>query len=110
MNFYKRIVVIAILVSLTASPFVAADESSIETEDTNAQTATGQTLQLKEITVVGSKENTRNLPGSGAYLDARDIRTHSYGDINRVLRKVPGVYLREEDGYGLFPNISNSSE
>ena len=106
MNFNTLIAVMAILIGFTASQFVMADQSSVETEDTNAQTDTDQTIQLKEITVVGSKENTRNLPGSGAYLDARDIRTHSYGDINRVLRKVPGVYLREEDGYGLFPNIS----
>ena len=106
MNWDSLIVLMTIFVSLIASPLTIADESPVEVEDANTQTDTNETIKLKEITVVGSKENIRNVPGSGAYLDTHDIRTHSYGDINRVLHKVPGVYLREEDGYGLFPNIS----
>jgi Fe(3+) dicitrate transport protein len=54
----------------------------------------------------GSRENERALVGSGTYLDTSDIRDQNYDDINRVLRKAPGVYIREEDGFGLFPNIS----
>ena len=27
-------------------------------------------------------------------------------DVNELFRQVPGVYLRPEEGYGLFPNIS----
>lgn len=61
---------------------------------------------MRGIEVVGSKEAAHTLPGSGSYLDTQDIRRHSYDDVNRVLRKVPGVYIREEDGFGLFPNIS----
>jgi len=58
------------------------------------------------VTVLGTKEYEAVLPGSGDSVGVKDIRKHSYDDVNRVLRKVPGVYLREEDGYGLFPNIS----
>jgi Fe(3+) dicitrate transport protein len=61
---------------------------------------------MREVTVIGSKENVERLPGSGEFLDRGDIANQSYDDINRVLRKVPGVYVREEDGHGLFPNIS----
>lgn len=61
---------------------------------------------LPEVTVIGSKDNVERLPGSGEFLDRSDIRNQSYDDINQVLRKVPGVYVREEDGQGLFPNIS----
>ena len=86
--------------------YAVADEATVDVVEVEIEAQADSAIQLKEITVVGSKENTRNIPGSGAYLDARDLRKHSYGDINRVLRKVPGVYLREEEGYGLFPNIS----
>ncbi|MES1942994.1 TonB-dependent receptor [Salinisphaera sp. PC39] len=58
------------------------------------------------LEVIGSKEAVETLPGSGSYLDTDDLRDQSYDDVNRALRKVPGVYIREEDGYGLFPNIS----
>lgn len=49
---------------------------------------------------------TFELPGSGFFITEGDIRDQSYVNINRVLAKVPGVYTREEDGAGLFPNIS----
>lgn len=61
---------------------------------------------LESIHVVGSRDNIYSVPGSAHYVDSDDIRALSYDDINRVLRKIPGVYIREEDGYGLFPNIS----
>ncbi|HMP73162.1 MAG TPA: TonB-dependent receptor [Kiritimatiellia bacterium] len=73
----------------------------------HAETATTETShQLLPVTVIGSKDNVASLAGSGAFIDASDIRTQNYDDINRVLRRIPGVYLREEDGFGLFPNIS----
>ncbi len=54
----------------------------------------------------GDVGNVFNVPGSGTFLDQSDIRDQSYGNVERVLRKAPGVYLRAEDGYGNFPNIS----
>jgi len=45
-------------------------------------------------------------PGSGAYLDQSKITTQSYGNVERVLQQVPGVYVRTENGYGHFPSIS----
>lgn len=61
---------------------------------------------LPGIEIIGSPEAEETLPGSATYLDTDDIRNQSYDDINRVLRQSPGVYIREEDGSGLFPNIS----
>ncbi len=58
------------------------------------------------VTVLGQRESEGNLPGSGGSVSAEEIRQHNYDDVNRALRKIPGVYLREEDGFGLFPNIS----
>ncbi|MDB4491421.1 TonB-dependent receptor [bacterium] len=61
---------------------------------------------LKPMTVIGSKEDTVELQGSGYFVDSEEIRTQNYSNVNRILARVPGVYVREEDGSGNFPNIS----
>jgi Fe(3+) dicitrate transport protein len=61
---------------------------------------------LDEVKVVGSKSNIKQIAGSAAYIDASEIQKQNYDNVDRVLRKVPGVYTREETGQGLFPNIS----
>jgi Fe(3+) dicitrate transport protein len=75
-----------------------------------AQADAGQKLEVAEalppIAVIGSKEEAAALVGSGQFVDREDITRQGYDDIHRLLREIPGVYVREEDGYGLFPNIS----
>jgi Fe(3+) dicitrate transport protein len=61
---------------------------------------------LTDVAVIGSKQNVERLPGSGSFIDAGEIRVFAYDDINQVIRRTPGVYIRQEDGYGLFPNVS----
>jgi|688.fasta_scaffold46515_2 Fe(3+) dicitrate transport protein len=62
---------------------------------------------LAPMTVVGSKEEAFNSAGSAAYVTLEEIRqAGGTGNVNSVLNKVPGVYVREEDGFGSFPNIS----
>ncbi len=60
---------------------------------------------IEEITIVGSAEDARVLAGSGSVIDHQQIQIEATGDINRLLQTVPGVYILEEDGYGLRPNI-----
>ena len=68
---------------------------------------TKQPTQLLDPTLmIGSQEQAFFLPGSAFYVDEGQIREHSYLSVNRILATVPGVYLREEDGFGNFPNIS----
>jgi len=61
---------------------------------------------MREVSIIGSKYNVKDIAGSAAFLSLEDIREHNIDDINQILRRVPGVNLREEDGYGLFPNVS----
>lgn len=63
-------------------------------------------VSLDAFTVVGSSEAAFEMPGSAQYLDATELRRFDYGDITKVLRQTPGVSVREEDGWGNFPNIS----
>ena len=67
--------------------------------------------QLQEIVVssqqiLGSKFKARNRTGSAYYISPEEIRRLGYTDINRMLKADPGVYMYEEDGFGLRPNIS----
>lgn len=61
---------------------------------------------LDKVMVIGNPANIEKMPGSAQVVTKEDIRQQNYDDVNRVLRKVPGVYVREEDGFGLFPSIS----
>lgn len=72
----------------------------------HAQTEEEQLPVLETFSVIGSDERLDTLPGSGYLIDIKTIDTFNYSNINRFLNQVPGVYFRQEDGYGNFPNIS----
>ena len=61
---------------------------------------------LEGLTVVGSSEAAWELAGAAAYIDSEEFTKRGMTDISKVLAPVPGVYVRQEDGYGNFPNIS----
>jgi Fe(3+) dicitrate transport protein len=60
---------------------------------------------IEEVTIVGTAEDARSLPGSSAVVGLEQIRIEAAGDINQLLKTVPGIYIQEEDGFGLRPNI-----
>ncbi|CAA0081041.1 Fe(3+) dicitrate transport protein FecA [Halioglobus japonicus] len=61
--------------------------------------------QIEEMTIVGSVDDAQVLAGSGSVISHEQILLQATGDINQLLKTVPGVYILEEDGYGLRPNI-----
>jgi Fe(3+) dicitrate transport protein len=61
---------------------------------------------LEPLTVVGGDDEVFQLPGSGAYVSAEDFRERGYTNLTQIAAKVPSVFVRDEDGYGNFPNIS----
>ncbi|MCF6337991.1 MAG: TonB-dependent receptor [Gammaproteobacteria bacterium] len=86
-----------------AVPAGAVDEKAVD--EKSGETSTKAKV-LDKIRVIGNPANIKKIPGSAQVITKEDIRQQNYDDINRVLRKVPGVYVREEDGFGLFPSIS----
>jgi Fe(3+) dicitrate transport protein len=63
-------------------------------------------VELTPFTVFGSAENVYFAPGSGYFLSGESLRVRQIDNIEQALRRVPGVYFRTEDGFGIFPNIS----
>lgn len=57
------------------------------------------------IYVIGSKQKVFYAPGSATFIDSSELKKQENTDIGRILNKVPGVYIQEEDGLGLRPNI-----
>ena len=60
---------------------------------------------LEVVNIIGTQEDAREMPGSAYVVPAEDLEIFRHTDIQRILNQVPGVYLREEDGLGLRPNI-----
>jgi len=57
------------------------------------------------VTIIGRATDTADVPGSAHIIDAEVLAAFNQSDILRVLRAVPGVYVQEEEGFGLRPNI-----
>ncbi|MDH5358086.1 MAG: TonB-dependent receptor [Gammaproteobacteria bacterium] len=71
----------------------------------NAAVADENTAILGAVTVIGDREAARELPSSAAVVDNQQLTLEATTDINQVLKTVSGVYIQEEDGLGLRPNI-----
>lgn len=83
-----RILAAAVGAALTAQAFANTNTNAIE-----------------EVTIIGDKEQARLLAGTGSVVDYEQISIEAARDINQLLKTVPGIYIQEEDGYGLRPNI-----
>ena len=70
-----------------------------------AKDATNEEKNFEQITVIGSQAAINDIPGSATFISDEELQKFEYTDISRVLSSVPGVYVQEEDGYGLRPNI-----
>jgi Fe(3+) dicitrate transport protein len=60
---------------------------------------------LEEVSVHAGRLDPSRVGGSANKVSEAELERFEYDDVQRVLNKVPGVYVREEDGFGLRPNI-----
>jgi len=69
-------------------------------------TAQDAMRSLQPLTVTGGEAEIVKSVGAAAFVDAEEFRSRGYTSIEQIARRVPGVYVRDEDGNGNFPNIS----
>lgn len=60
---------------------------------------------LERIVVTATRIDAASTGGSVTFLDQEILEEHSYADVNRILRQVPGLNIVEEEGFGIRPSI-----
>lgn len=92
---------------LTLALLAAAPPLRADTGDEAAAEATSDAgdRSLATIEVVGNHRENRTAEGTADVLDQSVIVSGRALTVNEALRKVPGVTVRDEEGFGLRPNI-----
>lgn len=63
-------------------------------------------IQFPDVEIIGSAPSAlQRIPGSGTIIPSAVLAQSHPISTNEVLRKVPGIFIREEDGFGIRPNI-----
>jgi Fe(3+) dicitrate transport protein len=103
-----RLSKLALSLMLTCSCATFAQEAinaqEIQSQQNNNRTKTTN-KQIEVISIFGQRNELETAIGSAFVLSEEQLELNEFDDIHRVLQTVPGVYIREEDGYGLRPNI-----
>ncbi len=90
--FIKLFIVFGLTVASTMT--IVADDLEAEKDSV-----------IEYVTVIGSKSKAFDEAGSADYISSEDLEQFIHFDVMRVLREAPGVYVQEEEGFGLRPNI-----
>jgi len=96
----KKLLLSAAIASLVNGHAIAQDT---DVSDKKEQSANER--HVEKIRILGSSDGLRTDAGSATFIDETELTKFEYDDINRILANVPGVNIRQEDGYGLRPNI-----
>ena len=73
--------------------------------DAGAGERPDETVVMPAVEVVGQKHARERIPGSAHVLEQKELESSRVFTVNEALRKIPGVNVRDEEGFGLRPNI-----
>lgn len=76
----------------------AADDAEPEAEDVAAP-------EIHDVSVFGDAHSVSRIAGPAHKIGKEELERFEDDNAHRILTRVPGVYVRGEDGYGLRPNI-----
>ncbi|MCS7053085.1 MAG: TonB-dependent receptor [Ignavibacterium sp.] len=69
----------------------------------NSSSDSTMSVNLENVVIIGNK--ARSIPGAGQYISSSKLEKLNQTNVNNVLRTVPGINIRDEEGFGLRPNI-----
>lgn len=90
----------------TIKPSAIAVSIAIIFTGSNAAIASPTDNTLATVEVIGAETNLPTIAGAANVITKADIETSRPFTVNEILRQVPGVNVRDEEGFGLRPNIS----
>jgi len=79
---------------------VAADSAT-----TTGSVAEETAVEMPVVEVIGKPERKKTLPGSAQVIDRETLELSHVMTTSEALRKAAGVNVRDEEGFGLRPNI-----
>jgi Fe(3+) dicitrate transport protein len=65
----------------------------------------GAPILLPRVDVIGTMDDLLGIPGTAHVIDQETLERSQPFTVNEALRKVPGIHVRDEEGFGLRPNI-----
>lgn len=90
--------------ALPADPAAQTSAAEPAAEAPVADPATHEKLE-PVVVVIGKRSHLETIPGSGMILEQSVLDESHVFSINEAMRKVPGVFARDEEGIGLRPNL-----
>jgi Fe(3+) dicitrate transport protein len=90
----------AVGIALALLPALAV--AAPATDDAGTQR---RAVEMPQVEVVGDAKALREQPGSAHVVDREDLESSRTLSVPEALRKVPGINVRDEEGFGLRPNI-----
>jgi Fe(3+) dicitrate transport protein len=64
-----------------------------------------EVVVVPRVDVIGTKEQLLKTPSSATVIEQETLETSHVFTTNEALRKAPGVVVRDEEGFGMRPNI-----
>lgn len=92
----------AMAISAVAAPLAVAQGTSDTPSPRETRTVH---LELPAVSIIGSRLQEQRQPGSVSMLDEEALEKSRPFTVNEAVRKLPGLHARDEEGFGLRPNI-----
>ncbi len=89
-----------------SNPSVPTTTEATAATNTEASPPSKSPSDIVEVSVFGRRDDAlQKIPGSGTLVGAKEIRRAQPNDAGELLRRVPGLHVRPEEGMGMRLNL-----